>query len=175
IIMSSVETSIVKLTLVGIVIGAIGAVTGSPLSGKASDKPRSAPPTASATSSATSSAPEDAGWPRTYTTTSGARVVLYQPQIVAWPEQKHMTLAAAVSYLAKGAEKAALGTLKVETDAQVAVSERLVSFSEFQITAANFATLPKDQVGAVMAEIRDAVPRRGRVIGLDRLLAMVDA
>src|SRR5262249_38779966 len=106
---------------------------------------------------------------------SGARVVLYQPQIVAWPEQKHMTLAAAVSYLAKGAEKAALGTLKVETDAQVAVSERLVSFSEFQITAANFATLPKDQAGAVMAEIGDAGPRGERVIGLDRVLAMVDA
>src|SRR5581483_4482495 len=69
--------------------------------------------------------PADGGWPRNYTSPSGARIVLYQPQVVSWPDQKHMTLAAAVSYLAKDAPKAALGTVKIESDTRVAIDDRL--------------------------------------------------
>jgi hypothetical protein len=100
--------------------------------------------------------------------------VLYQPQIGLWPDQKHMTAFAAVSYLAPGAQKPALGTLKIEADTQVALKERLVNFSHLTITTASFQTLSKDTVGPVVAEIVAAIPREERVIGLDRVLAMVD-
>ena len=33
----------------------------------------------------------DGGWPREYTTASKARLVLYQPQIASWADQKHIT------------------------------------------------------------------------------------
>src|SRR5574340_1057870 len=91
----------------------------------------------STTSPARVMPPADGDWPRAYTTASGARVLLYQPQIGLWPDQKHMTLVAAVSYLSQGADKPALGTLKIEADTRVALAERLVSFSEFKITLAN--------------------------------------
>ena len=55
---------------------------------------------------------------------------------------------AAVSFLPKGAEKAQLGTVKVESDTVVAVSERLVRFPIVKVTEATFATLNSDQLRA---------------------------
>ena len=49
-----------------------------------------------------------------------------------------------------------------------------MSFSEFTVTEASFPTTPKDEVKAIVDEIRAAVPRDQRVISLDRVLAMVD-
>src|SRR5205814_3184250 len=59
-------------------------------------------------------------------------------------------------------------------DTSVALADRLVSFSEFTITAASFPAVPKDDVKIILDEILAAVPREQRVIGLDRVLAMVD-
>ena len=116
----------------------------------------------------------DIGWPRAYSTPSGARLVFYQPQIADWPGQKHMTAYAAVSYLARNAQKPAIGTIRIETDASVAVAERLVSFRDFRITEANFPTLAKEQLRDVLSEFAASVPHEDRVIGLDRVLAMVN-
>ncbi len=56
----------------------------------------------------------------------------------SWVDQKHVVAYAAVSYTPKGAEKPALGTVKVESDTSVALDERLVSFSELKITEPSF-------------------------------------
>ena len=119
--------------------------------------------------------PADGGWPRVYTTPTNAQVTVYQPQVAAWPDQKHMTLFAAVAYLETGAPKPALGTLKVESDTKVAVEQRLVSFSDLKITYANFPTLEKEQLAKAVGEIDHAIPLEDRVIGLDRVLAMVES
>ena len=119
-------------------------------------------------------APIDGGWPRAYTTPSGARLVLYQPQIANWKAQKHMVAFMAVSYAAKGADKPLLGTLKVEAGTSVALEERLVSFETFTITEANFVSADRDQTQRVVSEVTDTVPREERVIALDRVLANLD-
>jgi hypothetical protein len=118
--------------------------------------------------------PADGGWPRAYATPSDGRILVYQPQMASWADQKHMVAYAAVSYQAKGATKPALGSVKIETVTKVAVSERLVNFSDFKIAESNFPTLPKDQLREVVAEIDNAIPDEDRVIGLDRVLAGVD-
>jgi hypothetical protein len=116
----------------------------------------------------------DGGWPRPYLSPAGASIVLYQPQVASWPDQKHMTIYLAVSYLAKGKQTPTLGALRVESDTSVALDDRLVSFSEFTITEASFPTIPKDEVKAIVDEILASIPREQRVIALDRVLAMVD-
>jgi hypothetical protein len=118
--------------------------------------------------------PVDGGWPRAYTTGTGAKLVLYQPQISSWAQQRHITGYAAVSYLPVGAAKAALGTIKIEADTEVSVAERLVNFTDFTIAEANFSTLPKEQLRSVIAEISQTVSREDRVIALDRVLESVD-
>jgi hypothetical protein len=124
---------------------------------------------------AKTAAPVDGGWPRVYTTIpSGARLVLYQPQVASWPDQKHITLYLAVSYTASGAQKPMLGTIRVEADTSVAVAERLVNFSKLTIAESNFPGVEKDQLRTIVEEINASVPLEERVIALDRVLAGVD-
>jgi hypothetical protein len=123
---------------------------------------------------ATATAPAVEGWPRAYSTASGAALVMYQPQVASWVDQKHAVLYSAVSYTPKGATQPALGTLKVESDTSVAIDDRLVSFSQFNITEPNFPTLKREEVGTVVKEIAASVPLNERVIALDRVLANMD-
>ena len=118
--------------------------------------------------------PPDGGWPRAYATPSGGKIIVYQPQIASWDNQKLMVAYSAVSFEPKGAAKPALGSLKIEAGTKVSVSERLVSFKEMRITESNFPTLPKEQTREVVTEIDKAIPDTERVIALDRVLASVD-
>ena len=116
----------------------------------------------------------DRGWPRAYSTPSGARVLVYQPQIASWDNYRRLVGYAAVSYEAKGATKPALGSLKLEADSKIALSERLVNFSTLTVTESNFPTLDKEKVRELVAEIVKAIPVEDRVISLDRVLAYLD-
>jgi hypothetical protein len=130
--------------------------------------------TAKPASPAVTPPPADGGWPRAYTTPSGARLIVYQPQVSSWENQKRMTLYAAVSYAAKGAEKPVLGTVKADAETRVSVAERLVDFSVFKITDSNFPTLRKDQMQEIVGEITRGIPQEERVLALDRVLASID-
>ena len=114
--------------------------------------------------------PIDGGWPKSYVTPNGARVILYEPQIASWEDQKRLTLYAAVSFTSAGAAKPVLGTVTAVADTKVAVSERLVDFSVFRIIDSNFPTLDKDQMQALLSELEKAIPQQERVIALDRVL-----
>jgi hypothetical protein len=118
--------------------------------------------------------PVDGGWPRTYTLPSGGSILVYQPQTSTWEKQKHLVAFSAVSYRATPSEKAAIGTIKLEADTAVALTERLVSFSKLRIVEANFQTLPKERVREITAQVEKAIPASDPVIALDRVLANVD-
>src|SRR5262245_41146182 len=82
---------------------------------------QAAPAVAPATQQAGATATGEKAWPRRYTTPSGAAVVIYQPQVASWEDQKHIIAYAAVSVLAGAeTEKPALGTVKIEGDTAVA-------------------------------------------------------
>ena len=126
------------------------------------------------TPAATASRIVDRGWPRAYQTPSGGSILLYSPQVASWQDQKHMTAYAAVSYMAPGAGKAALGTIKVEADTSVSVEERLVNFAPLKITESSFSTLSREQNNELVSEISKAIPNEDRIIALDRVLAFID-
>ncbi len=137
------------------------------------NRPAAAAPPTAKPAATIATTPADGGWPRAYEAASGAKVVLYEPQVVSWPDQKHMVMYSAVSY-ATASAPTALGTIRIETDTQVAVPERLVNFSEFSITSANFPTVTREQLTGIVDDIKSSVPRQERVIGLDRVLAAVN-
>jgi hypothetical protein len=118
--------------------------------------------------------PADPGWPRAYDLAHGGTAVIYQPQIATWEKQTHIIAWSAVAYQAKGAQQPALGTIKIEANTDVAVPERLVHFSDFQITNINFAKLSKDQVQQLLVDLIDVLPDSERIMSLDRVLAGVD-
>jgi hypothetical protein len=118
--------------------------------------------------------PSDRGWPRGYSLPSEGQVVLFQPQVVSWDDQKHMVALAAVSYVSKDATQPELGTIKIESDTSVALEQRLVKFSKLKITEANFKTLTKEQTMEIVNEIEKSIPEEDRLISLDRVLVQVD-
>lgn len=116
----------------------------------------------------------DRGWPRAYSLPSEAQLVLYQPQIASWQDQKQLVAFMAVSYVAKGEHKPALGTIKLETETETSVPQRLVKFSRIKISETNFPTLAKEQSQEIATEVEKNIPEGDRVIDLDRVLAYVD-
>jgi hypothetical protein len=139
-----------------------------PLDAQAPVKP------AAAKAASTAVTPVDGGWPRVSTTSSGARLVIYQPQIASWVDQKDMVIYAAVSYTPAGSSKAALGTITAESMTNVSTAERLVSLADLRITQSNFSTLTRDQARTAVAEIPAAVRPEDRLLALDRVLANID-
>ena len=139
--------------------------------GTASQKPAA---TAATAAPGTASAPVDGNWPRIYDLPSGGTILMYQPQVASWDNWRHMVAFSAVSHRATGADKPALGTVKLEADTEVALTERLVSFAKMKIVEASFPTLNKDQISEVAAVVEKVIPTDDRVIALDRVLANVD-
>jgi hypothetical protein len=135
-------------------------------------KPATAKP-ASATTAAPAP-PVDGGWPRAYALPSGASMLLYQPQIASWDKQTHMVAFSAISYRTTGSDKPALGTIKLEADTKVSVSDRLVKFTNLKIVEANFGSMDKDKVREITEQIDKQLPDDERVIALDRVLANLD-
>jgi len=116
--------------------------------------------------------PVDGGWPRLYPTTkSGANIIVYQPQISSWENQRVMELYAAVAYTPKSGKRE-LGTIKATTDTKVSTAERLVEYSNLKISDANFPTLDKSKIQEVTTEVGATLT--DGVIGLDRVLAGLD-
>src|SRR5436190_12936963 len=118
--------------------------------------------------------PVDRGWPRGYSLANEAQIVLYQPQVISWADQKHMVALAAVSYIGKDEKKPSLGTINIEAETSVSLPERLVKFSQLKITQANFQSLPKEQASEIISTIQKAIPEEDRLISLDRVLVQVD-
>ncbi len=133
-----------------------------------------AQPGAKPSPAAAAATPVDGGWPRTYSLPSEGSILVYQPQISSWDKQAHLVAFSAVSYRSKAGEKPALGTIKIEADTKVAVSDRLVNFQAMKIVEATFSTLQKEQVREITATIDQAIPGDDRLIALDRVLANLD-
>jgi hypothetical protein len=118
----------------------------------------------------------DLGWPRSYQTASRAVVVVYEPQIASWANQKRMVAYSAASYTSAGSTATAkpnLGTIKIEADTKVSLDQRLVNFVNMRITEANFPSLPKQSLQDAVGEITKAIPEAERIIALDRVIAFV--
>jgi hypothetical protein len=118
--------------------------------------------------------PVDGGWPRMYELPSGGSILVYQPQVASWENQKRLVAYSAVSHRSTAGEKPALGTIQLEADTAVALTERLVNFQKMKIVEASFQTLPKDQVREIVTQIDKVIPDDDRVIALDRVLANID-
>jgi hypothetical protein len=116
----------------------------------------------------------DGGWPRPYSTSTKAQILIYQPQIASWDGRREMVAYAAGAYEAPGAARASMGTLKLEANTSVSMDDRLVKFSPVRVTETNFPSLSREQVQDLLATIETGIPDDERVIALDRVLAHLD-
>jgi hypothetical protein len=127
-----------------------------------------------ASPSSAASVPADGEWPRRYIAADKSAVIVYEPQVADWADQKRLTLYAAMAYTPPGANMPLLGTIKAEADTRVSVNDRLVDFSSFRILESNFPQASKEQAAAAVAALKETMPLGERVLALDRVLAYVD-
>ena len=110
----------------------------------------------------------DGGWPLGFETATKARVVIYQPQIASWKDQKYMVAYAAAAYEAPGSAKPVLGTFRVEASTSVSLEERLVKFSPVKLAETSFPTLSRG-LGAISVIVLVI----GVVLGVPQILETV--
>lgn len=137
-------------------------------------QPTARPATSAQAPATAPASPVDGGWPRVYDLASGGSILVYQPQIATWAGQKNIVAYLAVSYRGQSAGKPVLGTIRIEGQTRVSLSERLVNFSPLKIVEASFQSLTKEQIRDVTTAIDKAMPDEDRVIALDRVLANLD-
>ena len=117
----------------------------------------------------------DGGWPRDYATPSGGDAAgLSAAGGELGRPDAHGRRMPPCSYTAKGADKPALGTVKIEADTQVAVAERLVNFTQLKLTETQLPDTAEGSAAGGRRRDQQAVPRGAMVIALDRVLASLD-
>ena len=95
-------------------------------------------------------------WPHTLEN-GGASVTIYQPQVLSWPEQKRISVRAAVAITPKDAGKPFLGTIELEGDTAVDLADRDVTISHVALTGSHFPTLDTSRAAEVDQKMRAAV------------------
>jgi hypothetical protein len=178
------ERAVAIITAFGVLVSTtpLGALTArgpaaqaKPPATTAATKPAPNPPDQTKPAgTATDSPPIDGGWPRMYPLASGGSLLVYQPQVSSWKDQKQMVAFSAVSYRDKAASAPAFGTLRIEADTNVALADRLVSFKNLRTVEVTFQTLSKEQVREVAATIETVMSDDEQVIALDRVLVNID-
>ena len=116
-------------------------------------------------------------WPRAYLTPNKGQIVVYEPQISSWANQRQVVAYAAASYQVPGATasmKPTMGTIRIEAQTRVSLDTRLVNFANMKIAEANFPGLQKQSLQEVVSEITKAIPEADRTVDLDTVLAFVD-
>ena len=116
----------------------------------------------------------DGKWPKTRKTADGATLVMYQPQVQSWDKQRHIVALAAVAFSPAGNQKPALGTVKMESDTQVSMEERLVRLTKLNITEANFPGADREVARKLITELQAHMPKNEMIMALDRVLAAIE-
>lgn len=104
--------------------------------------------------SAAASAPTPPAWPHTVTV-NGAEATIYQPQAIAWPEQKTLTARAALALTPPGATKPVVGT--IDLSFATTLEGDLVRLSDPRLVASHFPALETARASALEAKIRTAL------------------
>jgi hypothetical protein len=101
---------------------------------------------------------EGARWPHTIAA-EGASIVVFQPQAIAWPDQKTLTARAAVAITPQGKDKPILGTIEVSMATRTEPGGGMVELADPTLVASHFPALDTEQAAALDAKIRATLPR----------------
>ncbi len=95
-------------------------------------------------------------WPHT-TERDGAKVTVYQPQAVAWPERRSLTARTAVAIIRPGQTKPLFGTIELTLTTRIDDNAGVVYLSDPVLLATHFPSLETEQAGALETKIRSAI------------------
>lgn len=119
---------------------------------------------------ASPNAPAAESWPHEMTV-NGARVTVYQPQVIAWPEHRTLRARVAIAVTPQGETRPTLGTLEIEAPTETDFATRSVVLSTPSLVSSNFPTLPTEQAARYDDRIKAALAAMGpKQVPLDTVL-----
>jgi hypothetical protein len=117
---------------------------------------------------------KDREWPQELTR-DGSKLLLYQPQVESWTDQRRLRARMALAFQAAGGSPTpALGAAVLEADTQTSVETREVRISNIRVVEGRFPTLGEAGSTNVVAALQERLKDEDVVISLDRLLASVE-
>jgi len=119
-------------------------------------------------------ADEEPRWPRELEFDDGTVIVVFQPQVVSWEDNRRLAAWVAFSAKLMKSEKPELGALRVEVDTDVDMEARMVSFANLKITKIKFPGLSSGVAKATESVVRRYFPTEIKPMELDRILANLD-
>jgi hypothetical protein len=113
-------------------------------------------------------------WPREYSNEAGAKLVLYQPQLMSWEKSERLHARAAVAFSNSQEEAPSFGALELEADTEVNLEERLVRITGLEIVEHNFPSLDEARSARLLAKLDELLPKQELIVDLDRVLASLE-
>src|SRR5262245_17718851 len=114
---------------------------------------------------------DDPGWPRERTGEDGTKLIVYQPQVDSWGEQRRIHARVAVALTPPQGAKSILGVLWIEADTDTVPTTRTVVLTNIQIVRTNFPTLSSEEADRITAALKAHFPHGPMNFALDRVLA----
>ena len=99
-------------------------------------------------------------WPHVVTTAQGTAIV-YQPQVVSWPEFKTLNARTVLGIQPAGAPAPTLGSIDIAFDTATDLGERTVTLTAPRLVASHFPTLDAARAAEVDERIRGAIANMG--------------
>lgn len=128
------------------------------------------PAAAQQPTSAQNPLPPSATWPHTVSGPGGSAVI-YQPQVISWPERRTLNTRVAIAVTPEGAKTPIYGTATVAFASTVDLTTRLVTLTAPVLQATQFPSASTDQAARIEARIRAALDSAGpRHVPLDTVL-----
>ena len=118
--------------------------------------------------------PEASDWPREYVAKNGSRLLLFQPQLMAWEGWERLEARAAVAIQQPGDEGQVLGIVRLAAKTAVSTSERLVRVSDIELLESRFPEAPENRDGEDPQAILDTLFPAEQIISLDRILSELE-
>jgi len=110
-------------------------------------------------------------WPHAVTTDEGGTAVVYQPQVVSWPERKVLNARMALGITPAGATTPILGTIEVAFATTTDLSTRTIELTEPRLTSSRFPSVDTAQAARFEQGIRSALGRMGvKLVPLDTVV-----
>ncbi|UUF13545.1 MULTISPECIES: hypothetical protein [Flavobacterium] len=111
----------------------------------------------------------DNGWPRE-TENNGTKLVYYQPQVDDWKDYKEITARLAFSLTPKDG-KQVIGVASLKAETLVDKDNRSAYIKNLQVTDVRFPALDEKKVPEMEKLFKEALPKSGDPISVDRILA----
>jgi len=117
---------------------------------------------------------DDQAWPQELMSGDGSTILLYQPQVESWKDEKVLRARVAIAFRGMGMPSPVLGGIVMEGDTSTSIEEDEVRISNIRIVEGRFPALSQKESDRVLDALRSRMTKEDVVVELERITAYLD-